>query len=311
MPTHLLQLSDHDPAWVARVLDAAESLRREHREAGANRPILERKSLAMIFEKPSLRTRVSFETAMTQLGGHAINLQPAEIGLNSREPAGDVARVLGGMVDAIMARVFDHNVFDDLAGASAVPMVNGLSDLAHPCQALADLLTLRDAFGTLDGLRVAYVGDANNVLRSLAVGCGLMGVDVVACSPDGYDLSAEERERLARQVPSLSLTCLSDPREAVAGADAIYTDTWVSMGQETEKARRVDAFRGYQVNADLLNATGKAGEAIVLHCLPAYRGLEISEELMASPRSRIFEQAHNRLHAQKGLLAVLLAKANG
>ena len=306
MPTHLLELSDHDAPWVARVLDVAETLRSELRDEGKNRPLLERRTLAMIFEKPSLRTRVSFETAMTQLGGHAINLQPAEIGLNSREPAGDVARVLGGMVDAIMARVFDHRVFADLVGTSPVPVINGLSDLAHPCQALADLLTLKDVFGRLDGLRVAYVGDANNVLRSLAVGCGLMGVEVVACSPDGYCLTADERERLAAQVPGLTLTCESDPKQAVAGADAIYTDTWVSMGQEQEKARRVEAFAGFQVNADLLAATGKADEAIVLHCLPAYRGLEVSDDLMASPRSRIFEQAHNRLHAQKALLTVLL-----
>ena len=260
----------------------------------------------MIFEKPSLRTRVSFETAMTQLGGHAINLQPAEIGLNTREPAADVARVLGGMVDAIMGRVFDHGVLRELAAASPVPVVNGLSDLAHPCQALADLLTLRDAFGRLDGLRVAYVGDANNVLRSLAVGCGLCGVEVVACAPDGYTLTQLEQDRLRTQVPGLKLSCHSDPREAVAGADAIYTDTWVSMGQEQEKARRIEAFVGYQVDGDLLDATGKADTAIVLHCLPAYRGLEISDAMMASPRSRVWAQAHNRLHAQKGLLAVLL-----
>ena len=302
---HFLQLTDHDAAFALRVLDRAEALRKELREQGKNTPVLERKTLAMVFEHPSLRTRVSFETAMTQLGGHAINLQNDEIGLNTREPAGDVGQVIGGMVDAIAARLRKQETLVDLAAGCPVPVVNALTDLAHPCQALADLLTLRDVFGPdLEGRRVCYVGDSNNVLRSLIAGCGMAGVSVVASSPDGYQLSDEDAARLRQQVPGLDLTVEKDPAKAVDGCDAIYTDVWASMGQEAEKAERLKAFEGYAVSMDLL---GQAkDEAIVMHCLPAHRGEEIEAEVMDSPRSQIFPQAHNRLHAQKGLLATLL-----
>lgn len=301
---HVLQISDLDPASLRGILDEAARLRDELRSTGRNRPILERRILAMIFEKPSLRTRASFEAGMTQLGGSAINLQPSEIGLGSREPARDAARVLGGMCDAIMARVFAHETVEELAAHAPVPVINGLSDLAHPCQALADLLTIRDEFGDPVGRRVAYVGDANNVMRSLAVACGMLGISFVACCPPGYDLPEEGIARLRAGAPGLDYASIPDPREAVRDADVIYTDTWTSMGQESEKEQRIRAFRGYEINADLLACA--PAHAIVLHCLPAYRGLEISDEVMEGPRSRIFPQAHNRLHAQKGLLVRLL-----
>ena len=306
MKRHFLQITDYDREPLQAMLDAAVRLREELRRDGTNRPVLERKTLAMVFEKPSLRTRVSFETGMTQLGGHAINLQPAEVGLNTREPARDVARVLSGMADALMARVFDHATLDDLAAASGVPVVNGLSDLAHPCQAMADLLTIRDEFGDdVAGRRVVYVGDANNVLRSLAAVCGRFGMPVVACCPDGYALPAADLARLRQQVPTLDYTATSNPREAVSAADVIYTDTWTSMGHEAEKAARMRAFQGFEVDGALLSAAPP--HAIVLHCLPAYRGLEISDKVIEGPSSRVWAQAHNRLHAQKGILATLLA----
>ena len=295
--THFLTLLDHDSAWLGRVLDRAADLRDELRREGANRPILARMSLAMVFEKASLRTRVSFEAAMTQLGGHAINLQPAEIGLGTREPAGDAARVLGGMCEGIMARVYDHVTLEQLALASPVPVINGLSDRFHPCQSLADILTLRDAFGRdLDGRRMAYVGDANNVMRSLAVACERVGVSFIACCPQGYGPGEGDGVEVEH-----------DPRRAVEGADAVYTDTWTSMGREAERAARIEAFAGYTVTGELL-ALAKP-QAVVLHCLPAYRGLEIAADVLEGPQSRVWEQAHNRLHAQKGLLAMLLGAA--
>jgi ornithine carbamoyltransferase len=305
--THFLEITDHDAAFLANVLSDAAHLRREWQATGRNQPLLAGNVLAMIFEKPSLRTRVSFETGMTHLGGAAINLQPAEVGLGSREPAKDVARVLSGMCDGIMARVFSHATAQELAAHSSVPVINGLSDLAHPCQAIADLLTIGDEFGDPAGRRVAYIGDANNVMRSLAAICGTFGLPFVACCPDGYAATDEEVKRLRRQVPGIDFTAITDPRQAVAGADVIYTDTWTSMGQEAEKAERAAAFRGYEVNEALLAAA--PGHAIVLHCLPAYRGVEISEGVLEGPRSRIFAQAHNRLHAQKGLLVRLLGTA--
>jgi ornithine carbamoyltransferase len=304
--SHFLQISDHDAAFYEEVLAQGVRLRQEWTTSGRNKPILAGKVLAMIFEKPSLRTRVSFESGMAQLGGHAINLQPAEVGLGSREPARDVARVLGGMCDAVMARVFHHSTVEELAAHSRVPVINGLSDLAHPCQALADIMTIRDEFGSARGRRVVYVGDANNVMRSLAAICGVFGLPFVACCPEGYGPGAADIDRLRRQVAGLDFTAIPAPREAVAGADVIYTDTWTSMGQESEKAQRTAAFKGYEVNEELLTAA--PGHAIVLHCLPAYRGLEISEVVIEGRQSRVFQQAHNRLHAQKGLLVRLIGQ---
>jgi ornithine carbamoyltransferase len=211
------------------------------------------------------------------------------------------------MCEGIMARVFSHNTVEALAAQSPVPVINGLSDLAHPCQALADLMTISDEFGEVAGRRVTYVGDANNVMRSLAAICGMFGLPFVACCPEGYGATRDEIDRLRRQMTGLDFTHTTDPRQAVSSADVIYTDTWTSMGQEAEKAQRTAAFRGFEVNEQLLAAA--PGHAIVLHCLPAYRGLEISDAVIEGPRSRVFPQAHNRLHAQKGLLVHLLGDA--
>jgi ornithine carbamoyltransferase len=285
---HFLDLNDFSGEWITSLLDRAVALK------AANEPeLLRGKVLAMLFEKPSLRTRVSFETAMLQLGGHALNLRPDEVGLGKREPAGDVARVLSGMCDAIMARTFAHATLLELAAASDVPVVNGLTDHNHPCQALADLLTMREVFGDLPGLRLAYIGDGNNVARSLAVACHKVGVGFACCTPPGYELAGVDHD------------AFTDPKLAVAGADVIYTDTWTSMGQEAEKAQRIKDFAGFIVDNVLLAAAPQ--HAIVLHCLPAYRDVEISASVIDGDRSKVFQQAHNRLHAQKAVLATLLA----
>lgn len=301
---HFLQIADQDAASLASILDEAGRLRNELRANGRNRPVLARKTLATIFEKPSLRTRVSFEAGITQLGGAAINLQAGEIGLGSREPPRDVARVLGGMCDGIVARVHSHETVEELAAHSPVPVINGLSDLAHPCQALADLLTIRDEFGEVAGRRVTYVGDPNNVMRSLAVICGKFAMPFVACCPPGYAPSAADVQRLRAQTPQLDFMTATDPRLAVSAADVVYTDTWTSMGQEAQKDQRLHDFCGFTVDGALLAAA--PAWAIVLHCLPANRGLEITDEVVEGTRSRIFQQTHNRLHAQKGLLMRLL-----
>ncbi len=262
--------------------------------------LLAGKTLAMIFEKPSLRTRVSFEQAMYELGGHAIVIRQDEVGLGKREAIGDVARVLGGMVHGIAARVFDHNVLVQLAQHSGIPVINMLCDDEHPAQALADVMTLMQEFAPetheLTGRKLAWVGDGNNVARSLAQISKLLGMKMTLASPAGYELP-DAAQWGAEQV--------RDPKQAVADADAVVTDTFVSMGQEAEKAKRLEAFRGYQVNDELLAAA--PNHAVVLHCLPAYRGVEITDSVMDGPRSRVFREAHNRLHAQKGLLAVMLA----
>jgi ornithine carbamoyltransferase len=289
------------------VLELAATLKRDLK-TGKRPPLLAGKSLAMIFEKPSLRTRVSFEQAMVELGGHASVLTAAEVGLGKRESAADVARVLSGMVHGIMARVFEHQKLLDLAKYGTVPVINALSDYSHPCQALADALTLMDEFGRdLTGRTLAYIGDGNNVARSLAIMCGKLGMKFVAASPPPYTLEQDLVERLRRQVPGIEMALTSDPGDAVRRADAIYTDTWVSMGQEFEATKRQTLFQPYQVN-DALLAHAPA-HAVVLHCLPAYRGREVTGEVLEGPRSRVFVQAHNRLHVQKGLLAVLLAGA--
>ena len=262
---------------------------------------LDRKSLAMIFEKPSLRTRVSFEAAMTQLGGHALYLTQADIGLGAREPVQDVARVLGLMCDAIMARTFSHELVERLGECSPVPVINALTDYSHPCQAMADLMTMKEHFGDLAGRTVTFVGDGNNVARSLALACRKLAMKFVLACPKGYELTEQFTAALGD-----SYSVSHDPATAVADADVVYTDTWVSMGQEDKKQRRIKDFEGFQVNAQLL---AKAPDsAIVLHCLPAYRGYEISDETMEANAKTIFGQAENRLHFQRTLLDVLIAE---
>ncbi len=263
---------------------------------------LERRTLAMIFEKPSLRTRVSFETAVTQLGGHAIYLTNTEIGIGVREPVQDVARVLGRMCDGIVARTFRHELVEDLARCASVPVVNALTDYSHPCQAMADVMTIREHFGDLAGRKLAFIGDGNNVARSLSVACGKLGMEFVLASPAGHELEAELLDKLPPGTASIT----RDPRSAVANADVIYTDTWISMGQESEREKRIRDFEGFQVNRELLNAAPEA--AIVLHDLPAYRGCEISDEVFEAHAATIFTQAENRLHFQRSLLNLLIAE---
>ncbi len=301
---HFLDIHDATTEELKHVLAVARQLR-DQREAGqTNPPVLAGKTLAMLFEKPSLRTRVSFEQAMIELGGHSI-VMGQEVGLGKREAVSDVAKVLGGMVHAVAARVFEHQKLVELAEHAGVPVINMLSDTSHPCQALADLMTLQDEFGAdLSGRSVAFVGDGNNVAYSVAMLCGRLGVRFVLASPEGYAFSEQAVKAIKAASPELDLMITNDPIEAVKGVDAVFTDTFTSMGQEHEKEARLKAFQGYQVNDSLLSHA--ADHAIVLHCLPAYRGVEITDEVMDGPRSRVFPEAHNRLHAQKGLLAVLM-----
>ncbi|MYD09020.1 MAG: ornithine carbamoyltransferase [Boseongicola sp. SB0673_bin_14] len=303
---HFLDLASLSSDELQELIDIALRLKAEWRDGG-NAPCLQGKTLGMIFQKPSLRTRVSFEMAMKHLGGDAIMLGPGEIGLGVRESVPDVARVLSSYVHGIMARVFDHRDVVELAEFSRVPVINGLSDDYHPCQALADILTIRESCGRLRGLKLAFVGDGNNVAASVALACAHFGVDFSIATPEGYEMKAPIREQAytiaARN--GVNLEMHTRPQAAVADADVIYTDTWVSMGQEAEAGERAAEFGAFQVNADLLRHANPA--AIVLHCLPAHRGDEITDDIMDGARSRIFEQAENRLHAQKAILLRILA----
>ncbi|MDE2858636.1 MAG: ornithine carbamoyltransferase [Chloroflexota bacterium] len=303
---HFLDLASCSTEELDDLLETALLLKSEWRDGG-NQPILRDKTLGMIFQKPSLRTRVSFEMAMKHLGGSAIMLGPQEIGLGKRESVPDVARVLSGYVDGIMARVFDHAHVVELAEFSRVPVINGLSDSYHPCQALADIMTVREHFGRLAGLRLAFVGDGNNVAASVALVCAHFGVTFSIATPEGYEMKSSIREQahdLAERNGS-ALEMHTRPRQAVADADVIYTDTWVSMGQEAEAQERIGEFAGFQVNRNLLRFA--KDDTIVLHCLPAHRGEEITDDVMDGPQSKVFEQAENRMHAQKAVLTRLLA----
>jgi ornithine carbamoyltransferase len=307
-PSHFITIADHEPAALRRVLEVGEALRTERRAGKPHEPMLANRSLAMLFEKPSLRTRVSFELAMRELGGRAIRLASDEVGLGKRESVADVVRVLSGMVDVVAARVFKHGHLEEMARFGSVPVINLLSDRAHPCQALADVMTMRDEYGAeLTGRTVAFVGDGNNVACSLAWLCAKLGVRYVHSGPAGYELPSQTIEAVRADCPDARLELQPDPAAAVAEADAIYCDTFTSMGQEAEAAERERVFADYQVN-DALLAEAPA-HAIVLHCLPAHRNVEITDAVMDGPRSRVFQQAHNRLHAQKGLLAVMLGGA--
>ena len=293
MVKDFISLAEFSTSQLTALLDKALA-DKEAFAAGRLPASLERRTLAMIFEKPSLRTRVSFETAMTHLGGHAIYLTKNDIGLGEREAIADGARTLGRMCDGIMARTFKHAYVTELAAAAEVPVINALTDYSHPCQAMADVMTLRELRGDLAGKKLAFVGDGNNVARSLAVACEKLGVSFVLACPPGYELADGD------------VATTHDPAEAVAGADAVYTDTWISMGQEAEKAKRKADFAGMQVNDELMAAAPK--DAIVLHCLPAHRGLEISEQTFEAHADSIFAQAENRLHFQRSLLDVLIGQ---
>jgi len=300
----LLSIADLSAGELDRVLDRAAVLKAEFRAGRRHmvRPLVGR-TLAMLFEKPSLRTRVSFEAGMSQLGGHAIHLAPGDVGLGVRESVADVARNLERWVDAIIIRTFAHDIVLELAAEAGIPVVNALTDLEHPCQALADLLTMREHFGRVAGLHVAFVGDGNNVFHSLALAGAIAGFEVRIAHPEGYGPNpaiAARAEELAAAGGG-RLVVGHDPRAIVAGADVIYTDAWTSMGQEAEVAERRLAFRGYTVDAALVAAA--APGAVVMHCLPAHRGEEITSDVLDGPRSLVLEQAENRLHVQKAWLA--------
>jgi ornithine carbamoyltransferase len=301
-----LAVSDYSSDELQEMLDLAVQLKAEWKHGG-NKPILKGKVLGMIFQKPSLRTRVSFDMAMRHVGGDALYLSPNEIGLGKREAISDIARVMSGYVQAVMARVFDHEHILELARWSDIPIINGLSDYNHPCQAMADALTIQEKFGNLKGLNVSFVGDGNNVVVSLLHVCVKLGANFTLASPEGYDLDPKAVE-IGDQIASQSgskIRYLRDPQEAVRDAHVIYTDTWTSMGQEEETKQREKVFPPYQVNQELLSKADS--EVIVMHCLPAHRGQEITDEVADGPHSVLFPQAHNRLHAQKAILVKLLA----
>jgi ornithine carbamoyltransferase len=301
---HFLDLSDWPSDDLRYLIQLALDLKSEW-QAGGNKPVLANKILAMVFQKPSLRTRVSFEVGMQHLGGHAIMIAPSEVGLGKRESVADVARVLSSYVQGIMARVFEHDHVEQLAAWASVPVINGLSDSSHPCQAMADILTIYEHFGRTEGLKLAFVGDGNNVAASLVVACASFGLDFAIASPAGYDLPEAVLDVAHERNPGISIQLLRDPAEAVHGADIVYTDTWISMGQEDQSAERIKAFDGYQVNQKLLAVAGE--QAVVMHDLPAYRGKEITDEVADGPQSIIFKQAENRLHAQKAILVRLMS----
>ena len=302
---HFIDIADFSADELQNMLDLGLKLKGEQKR-GEFRPLLKNMVLAMVFQKPSLRTRVSFDMAMRTLGGDALYLSPQEIGLGKRESIADISRVLSGYVQAVMARVFAHEHILELAKWSAVPVINGLSDYNHPCQAMADALTILEEFGYLKGLKVSYIGDGNNVAVSLMKVVTKLGADFRIANPEGYDIpddAIKEGNKLAEQSGG-SVTLLREPQAAAEGADVIYTDTWTSMGQEEETKKRERIFPPYQVNQKLLGLAKPT--VIVLHCLPAHRGQEITDEVADGPHSRLFPQAENRMHAQKAILVELL-----
>ncbi len=302
---HFISLTELSAAEIWTTLNKAIELKKEW-QAGGNKPILKGKVLAMVFQKPSLRTRVSFDVGMLHLGGQALYLSPNEIGLGGRESVPDVARVLSGYVQGIMARTFSHDHMVQLAQYASVPVINGLSDFNHPCQAMGDFLTILEHKGSLNGITLTYVGDGNNVARSLMFVAAKLGVNFTIATPPGYEIEAEYVD-LAQQFAAASgarLTFLHNPIEAVSGTDVIYTDVWTSMGQEAEAQKRLAVFPPYQINDELVSHAKP--DAIVMHCLPAHRGEEITDSVADGPHSVLFPQAENRLHAQKGILALLM-----
>ena len=301
----LLTLADFTGPEIMAILDRAGELKGLQRRREAHR-WLEGRTLAMIFEKPSLRTRCTFETGMTQLGGHAIDLAAEHMQMGTRESVPDVARNLERWVDAIMARVYLHRTLETLAEYARVPVINGLSDRTHPCQILADLLTIREHKGQLRGLKISYVGDGFNVTHSLLFAAGALGLELHVATPPDYEPSEQitARAQQAGWANGASIKMYHEPRAAAEGADVIYTDSWISMGQESERAERLRVFPPYQVNRQLLSLARP--DCIVMHCLPAHRGEEITDEVMDGPQSVVFDQAENRLHAQKAILTLLI-----
>jgi ornithine carbamoyltransferase len=293
-----LTLSDYSKEEVKFLIQQGYNLKSQHR-VGKKHELLAGKSLAMIFDKPSTRTRVSFDIAMYHLGGHSVNITAAECGLGTRESVADVARTLSRFCDGIMVRTFGHEIVDELAKYATVPVINGLTDSFHPCQALADGLTIYEVTGKLAGTKLTYIGDANNVSNSLIQLADKTGIELTICTPKGFSPDPAVVKSV-KQKPHLE----NDVKKAVASAEFIYTDTWVSMGQEEEAAKKVKAFKNFQLNAQLLKAAPK--DVKIMHCLPAHRGQEITDDVMDSENSIVFDQAENRLHVQKSVLVFLL-----
>ena len=309
-----VSIEDISPKEIFGIIRMAQTLKKELKETGSNAPICKTKTLVMLFEKPSLRTRLSFEIGIAQLGGHAVSLISCDIGMGTRESVADVARVVSGMGHMIVARTFKHATVLELAEYASIPVINGLSDVEHPCQILADLLTIWELKNQWKRLKLAYIGDShNNVTHSLALASGLLGIHFVTASPKGYWMSPEitERAKQHASISGASITETTDPKEAVYNADIVYTDTWVSMGEETEKDNRLKIFPPYQVTPALMALAKK--DALFMHDLPAYRGCEVTSDVIDGPQSVVFQQAKNRLHAQKALLvffAPFLKKTN-
>jgi len=303
MKRDFLSLADFTRPELEEILHLAARMKRDLKD-GKQAPLLAGKSLAMIFEKPSLRTRVTFEIGMNQLGGTAVNLRHRDIQLGQRESVADIARNLERWVDLIMARTFAHATLVELARHAGVPVINGLSDLLHPCQVLADCFTLMEHRGRLDGMRIAFVGDANNVANSWIDAAATLNFDFILASPPGYEPDAATLQ--AARAAGGRVTITHDAAAAAQGADVLYTDVWTSMGQEREAEKRRRDFAAYQINADLLQ--GAAAKAVVMHCLPAHRGEEITAEVIDGPQSIVFDQAENRLHTQKAIMVWLHEK---
>jgi ornithine carbamoyltransferase len=301
---NFLEVDDLDPPRLARILDDAIAWKQD---PGAAPRVLDGRSVAAYFQKPSARTRISVEVAVATLGGHPIYVRDEEVGLDRRESAEDVARTMAGMCAAIMARVFDHRVLERMSAVVDVPVVNLLSDVAHPCQALADLLTIREHFGSLEGRRVAYIGDGNNVAASLAFGAALSGLELVVASPDNYELDATVVDRARNLGGNIEL--VNDPYDAVRDVDVVYTDVWTSMGQEEERAVRLRAFAGWTVDAPLMKAA--LDHAVFMHCLPAHRGEEVAAEVIDGPQSLVWQQAANRMDSARALLVDVLRETEG
>lgn len=304
---HCLRITDFTVKELEQILKLSAKIKKELKTQGKNKPLLKDKTLAMIFEKPSLRTRISFEIGMTQLGGHAIYLGPGDIQMGARESAHDIGAVTSSMADMIMARTFSHSTIEELAAGSAVPVINGLSDLEHPCQILADYLTIWEKLKTYKGITLAYFGDGNNnVTHSLLLMSVLLGNEFRCASPQGYFMNSKivAEAKLIGEKTGARIIETTDPVKAAKGAQVMVTDTWVSMGLEREKAKRLKIFPSYQVTPKLMKLADK--RAIFLHCLPAMRGKEVAAAVIDGPQSVVFDQAENRLHSQKALMIFLL-----
>jgi len=299
---HLITLNDVTSAEIARIFSITEDLKSKFVQ-GLREPLLPGRTLALLFEKQSLRTRVSFEAGIAHLGGTSIMLGD-DAGFGKRESIADFARVLGEMVDVMVVRAKQHATVEEIARHARCAVINGLTDQSHPCQALGDLYTLQEHYGALPGLKLSWIGDGNNVVRSLVRGCGHLGVRLSVCTPPGYALDDAFVAESRRRFPQLDLVTTDDPQEAVRDAAAVYTDVWASMGQESERATRINDFAGYQVNAQLMSRA--PADAVFMHCLPARRGEEVTDDVIDGPQSVVVAQAANRMHVQKGILVWLL-----